>query len=170
MKDNTIITHSGKLRNMASVYLLHEGRILLLYRQGSSIVSNLWIGSAGGHDAKACMIRELSEELSIDEASLDCLSLRYITIRYTDGELRQNYYFFANLRESISQAPKSTEGITKWFSLDSLDDLPMPFTAHHVIKHYLSVLIYTVVLLIETAFIFTNYNKDGTTKSCAVFL
>ena len=131
---------------MASVYLLHEGRILLLYRQGSSIVSNLWIGSAGGHfienelnDAKACMIRELSEELSIDEASLDCLSLRYITIRYTDGELRQNYYFFANLRESISQAPKSTEGIAKWFSLDSLDDLPMPFTAHHVIKHYLSV-------------------------------
>lgn len=146
MMDNTMNVHSGHLRNMASVYLLHKDRILLLYRQGSSIVSNLWIGSAGGHfienelnDAKACMLRELFEELAIDISNLKNISLRYVTIRYTDGELRQNYYFFANLRESLSQPITSSEGITKWFSLNELDDLPMPFTARHVLDHYLSI-------------------------------
>ena len=145
MKDNAMTIHSGKLRNMASVYLLHNEQILLLYRQGSPIVSNLWIGSAGGHfieneinDAKMCMLRELNEELSINEASIDNLSLRYVTIRYTDGELRQNYYFFANLTESPPQALKSNEGITRWFSFNALNDLPMPFTARYVIDHYIS--------------------------------
>ena len=41
--------HTGKLRNMASLYLRKGDAFLLLFRQGSSIVSNLWIGSAGGH-------------------------------------------------------------------------------------------------------------------------
>ena len=78
---------------MASVYLKKDDQILLLYRQGNSIVSNLWIGSAGGHfeseelnDAKACVLRELSEELNITEDSISNLSLRYITLRYTDGD------------------------------------------------------------------------------------
>ena len=100
--------HAGKLRNMASVYLIRDEEILLLYRQGSSIVSNLWIGSAGGHfesaelnDAKACVLRELKEELDLEPGSLADLELRYVTLRYTDGELRQNYYFFAKLTTDI---------------------------------------------------------------------
>ena len=98
--------HYGKLRNMASVYIRSEDKLLLLYRQGNSIVSNLWIGSAGGHfeegevkDAQQCLLRELYEELTISEASLSNLSLRYVTLRYADGELRQNYYFFAELAD-----------------------------------------------------------------------
>lgn len=138
------ITHSGKLRCMASIYLRKDDQLLLLFRQGKSIVSNLWIGSAGGHfeceelnDARACILRELSEELSINENTIENLTLRYITLRYTDGEVRQNYYFFANINDSSLNAPLSTEGITQWFSLDALSDLPMPFTARHMINHYL---------------------------------
>ena len=51
----------GRLRNMTSVYLTHNDRILLLFRQGSRVVNDKWIGSAGGHfepqelnDAYAC--------------------------------------------------------------------------------------------------------------------
>lgn len=145
MENNSAI-HSGKLRNMASVYLTDRDRILLLYRQGSSIVSNMWIGSAGGHfeenelnDAKACMLRELSEELSLRETDIEGVSLRYITIRYTDGEIRQNYYFFANLKDQSTQLQQSNEGITRWFTFNELEKLPMPFTARHVINHYLSI-------------------------------
>ena len=54
----------GKLRCMTSVYLSKSNKMLLLYRQGSSVVNNLWIGSAGGHfekdelnDAGACVLR-----------------------------------------------------------------------------------------------------------------
>lgn len=91
----------GKLRNMASIYLTKGNQMLLLYRQGSRVVNNVWVGSAGGHfenfelnDAKACVLRELYEELSVTESQIENLQMRYITLRRTKEEIRQNYYFF----------------------------------------------------------------------------
>lgn len=134
----------GKLRNMTSVYLTCGRRMLLLYRQGSRVVNNLWIGSAGGHfgenelnDAKKCVLRELKEELSVSEEQLDNLRLRYVTLRRTKGELRQNYYFFAELKEGISLNLTSKEGKLKWFEFDELKELEMPFSAKYVIEHYI---------------------------------
>ena len=145
--------HTGKLRNMASVYLRCRDKLLLLYRQGNSIVSNLWIGSAGGHfenaevnDAKACVLRELYEELGINEQEIQNLSLRYVTLRYTGEELRQNYYFFADWNTAIDRIPISTEGAAKWFSLSELDELPMPMTARAMIDHYIATGQYTGAL------------------------
>lgn len=154
--------HSGKLRNMASIYLRRENQLLLLYRQGHSIVSNLWIGSAGGHfesaeinDAKACVLRELFEELSLTKCALHNLSLRYITVRYTDDEIRQNYYFFADLAENTIELPLSNEGITQWHPIDKVDRLPMPITARHMIDHYISVGQYDSELYVGIS----NYDK-----------
>ena len=39
-------------------------------------------------------MREIQEELGITEDDIEGLSLRYITIRRTEEEVRQNYYFF----------------------------------------------------------------------------
>lgn len=134
----------GKLRNMTSIYLLKDNKVLLLYRQGSRVVNNLWTGSAGGHfeefelnDAKACIVRELYEEIGISENELTNLEMKYITLRNVKGEIRQNYYFFARIDKDISIT--SNEGILKWFSFDELKDLEMPFTARYVINHYVSV-------------------------------
>lgn len=128
---------------MASVYLTRGDQILLLYRQGSSIVSNLWIGSAGGHfekdelnDAKACVLRELREELNLRPDQIHNLVLRYVSIRNMNDEIRQNYYFFAEIDENISPELPSTEGITKWFPIDEITALPMPFTARYAMDHY----------------------------------
>ena len=138
------MNHTGKLRNMASIYIRHNDKMLLLYRQGSSVVNNLWIGSAGGHfeeselnDAKACVLRELKEELSMTEEMICNLELRYITLKQMDGEIRQNYYFFADLADNIPMQISSNEGIAKWFSLQEVPELEMPFTARYVINHYL---------------------------------
>lgn len=138
--------YSGKLRNMASIYLRAGDQILLLYRQGKSIVSNLWIGSAGGHfeenelnDAESCVLRELAEELSIMEDSIENISLRYVTLRYCDDEIRQNYYFFADYVGTTRDTLPSTEGITQWHNINALQDLPMPFTARYIVDHYVSV-------------------------------
>ena len=138
--------YNGKLRNMASVYLRKGDQILLLFRQGSSIVSNMWIGSAGGHfekdevnDAKACVLRELQEELGLTADSIKGLSLRYVTLRYTDNEIRQNYYFFAELFEDSNANLPSTEGITHWYTIPELFDLKMPFTARLIIDHYVKI-------------------------------
>lgn len=133
----------GKLRNMTSIFLLCEDRILLLYRQGSKVVNDVWIGAAGGHfeeyelnDAKACVLRELKEELSVSEDMLSDLELRYITLRRVKGEIRQNYYFFAELNNGTKMQLQSDEGILKWFSLEEATKLEMPFSAKFVMKHY----------------------------------
>lgn len=134
----------GKLRNMASLYITKKDKMLLLYRQGGSVVNNMWIGSAGGHfeefelnDARACVLRELQEELGITEKEIENLHLRYVTLRRTNGEIRQNYYFFADLREGAEENLVSNEGISKWFALSELTSLEMPFTSQFVIQHYL---------------------------------
>ena len=48
-------------------------------------------------DPKACVLRELKEELGISEHAIRNLVLRYVTLRRMKGEIRQNYYFFAEL-------------------------------------------------------------------------
>lgn len=135
----------GKLRNMTSIYLINGEKMLLLYRQGGRVVNDLWTGSAGGHfekeelnDARACALRELNEELSVTEEMISSLSLRYVTLRKTKGEIRQNYYFFADFPLGEAKTLSSNEGIVKWFSFDETKDLPMPFTARAVVEHYLA--------------------------------
>ena len=94
----------GKLRNMTSVYLMGAKGILCLYRIGSRVANNKYIGSAGGHfekeelnDAGACILREMQEELGLTIDNVVDLRMRYITYRLKDGEIRQNYYFFGRL-------------------------------------------------------------------------
>jgi len=133
----------GKLRNMTSIYLLKADKILLLYRQGGKVVNNVWTGSAGGHfenyelnDAEACVLREMKEEIGIGPDDIDALSLRYLTLRRTKGEIRQNYYFFANLKSTVNENLTSNEGLCKWFPINELSTLKMPYTAKYVMEHY----------------------------------
>lgn len=134
---------NGKLRNMTSLYLSYENKILLLYRQGGRVVTDTWVASAGGHfeayeinDAKACVLRELTEELGIAEASLKNLKMRYVTLRRTKEELRQNYYFFAELKMFPDIPLTSNEGTLKWVDISEIKTLEMPFTAKFVMEHY----------------------------------
>ena len=134
----------GKLRNMTSLYLRQGDRLLLLYRVGSGVVADSYIGTAGGHfekdelnDARACVLRELYEETGLAEADIRDLRLRYVTLRLKNGELRQNYYFFAELPQA-SRPFVSNEGRLKWFDLRALEDpqIEMPFSARYVVIHY----------------------------------
>jgi len=131
------------LRPMASIYLLRGDEILLLYRQGSKVVSNVWIGSAGGHmepeeiaAPQACALREMHEELGLTADDITPPALRYITQRMTGGEIRQNYYYFARLKTDRELV--SNEGALRWFRLDELKDLPMAYTARYMINHWLA--------------------------------
>ena len=133
---------NGKLRNMTSLYLTGDQGVLCLYRIGSRVADHMYIGSAGGHfetgelnDAKACILREMSEELGLCESDLKDLRLRYVTLRLKNGEIRQNYYFFGELREPRHLA--STEGILRWVPCEEIPSLHMPVSAKHMILHYL---------------------------------
>lgn len=131
-----------KLRNMTSVYLVSDTGILCLYRIGSRVVKDKFIGSAGGHfepeelnDPTRCILREMQEELGLTEGDVEGLTLRYITHRLMKGEIRQNYYFFARLK--TQKELTSSEGKLQWFSFEEMPALNMPVSAKHMILHYL---------------------------------
>lgn len=137
---------NGKLRNMTSIYIMYENKMLLLYRQGGRVVNNVWTASAGGHfeenelnNAKACVLRELEEEIGITEKELKNVEMRYVTLRRTNGEIRQNYFFFTELCECINSEFVSNEGVLKWFDISELQTLEVPYTAKYVIEHYLEI-------------------------------
>ena len=135
--------YGGRLRNMASIYLMRGENFLLLNRS-AGVAGGTWIAAAGGHfepdelcDARACALRELEEELGLTAKDLKSLTLRYVTLRRAKEKLRQNYYFFAEL---IGKDPQSsTEGTLRWFSPAELDKLDMPFTAKFVLEHFLAI-------------------------------
>lgn len=139
-----------KLRNMTGIYLSCGGQMLLLYRQGGRVVSNQWVASAGGHfekdelnDPKACVLRELKEELNLTEEDITNLKMRYIGLRNVNGEIRQNYYFFADLKPEHYSLFTSSEGKCRWVDYQAIMEYDMPLTARYVMEHYLSVGRYT---------------------------
>ena len=136
----------GRLRNMTSLYLVDDTGILCLYRIGSRVADQRYVGAAGGHfeaedqnDARACVLRELWEEMGLGEEALEALSLRYLTVRRTAHEIRQTYYFFAHLKEEAGEEFSSEEGNLQWFPLDGISGLKMPLTARYVLEHYFAV-------------------------------
>ena len=84
-----------------------------------------------------CILREMGEELGITEADVKDLRMRYITYRLKDGEIRQNYYFFGELKDN--RELKSSEGNLEWIPYEGFDSLNMPVSAKHMILHYLKV-------------------------------
>lgn len=118
--------------------------MLLLYRIGSKVVAPSWCG-IGGHfennelnDPRACVLRELEEEIGLTEDDLTDLRLQYITLRLKNGEVRQNYYFFANLKPGTAVSPACTEGILEWAAYHNIMERNMPHTARYVLEHYLT--------------------------------
>jgi len=143
---------NGKLRNMTAIYISQGDQMLMLYRVGSRVVTPSWCG-IGGHfesdelnDARGCVLRELQEEAGLTVADLENFTMRYVTLRLKNGEVRQNYYFFADLRNGVELDPTCNEGRLQWISYDAVMDREMPFTAYYMLQHYLTVGRYTDML------------------------
>lgn len=136
---------NGQLCNLTSVYITSGQKMLMLYRIGSRVVEPSWCG-IGGHfetselnDARSCVLRELYEEMKIPESALENLSLRYITLRLKKGEIRQNYYFFADLKPDFDVKLLCDEGIPEWVPFEDIFNKEMPFTAKYVLRHYFEI-------------------------------
>lgn len=159
----------GRLRNMTAVYISRGEEMLLLYRVGSRVVAPSWCG-VGGHfeqgelnDARACVLRELREETGLAESDLTGLAMRYCCMRLKNGEVRQNYYFFAELAPEAKLPAACTEGRLAWVPYGELLQKPMPHTAYYTIKHYLKTGRHTDVLYAgatrEDEVVFTPLNE-----------
>ncbi len=136
------------LRNMTTIYIINDDKVLLLYRIGSKVLSSpSWCG-IGGHfeenelnNPKACVLRELSEETQIEELDLKDIKLKYITLRNKNDEIRQNYYFFANLKNKNLDITKynCNEGKLEWMLIKEAMQMDMPYTAKYCFKHYFDI-------------------------------
>ncbi|MBR5561073.1 MAG: NUDIX domain-containing protein [Clostridia bacterium] len=142
----------GRLRPMTAVYITSGERMLLLYRVGSRVVAPSFCG-VGGHfeqgelcDARACVLREMREEIGLEESDLCGMTMRYVTLRLKNGEIRENYYFFAELKPGTEIEYDCGEGRLEWVSLDRVLEKKMPHTAWHMLSHYLSEGRYTNLL------------------------
>jgi len=141
----------GKLRNMTSIYLHRGDKFLLLYRVGSKVIGNSYTGTAGGHmeeselnNPRACVLRELQEETGLTEQNVENVTLRYITLRLKNGEVRQNYYFFGELAEHVDvEKLSSNEGELQWFEVSEVENLNMPHSAKYMMLHYIKTGQYT---------------------------
>lgn len=133
-----------KLRNMTTIYIKLNDKILLLYRIGSKVGEDSWRGY-GGHfeeelnDPKKALLRELEEESGLIKDDLYNLKLRYITIRLKNNEIRQNYYYFAELKNNNIKLKNNVEGFAKFFDFKDIFSLKMPFTAKYVLEHYYNI-------------------------------
>ena len=134
---------TGKLRNMTAIYISRPGQMLLLYRVGSRVIAPSFVG-IGGHfepeeisDARACVLREMHEEIGLGENDLTDMKMRYVTLRLKNGEIRQNYYFFAQLCPGVQVVPQCAEGRLEWTDMEHVLDKKMPHTAWYMLEHYL---------------------------------
>lgn len=132
------------LRNMTSLFFTREDGLLCLYRIGSRVANRKYVGACGGHfeeselkSPEACALREMQEELGLLPSDVEDLRLRYMTVRFINGEIRQNYYFFARLKGE--KALSSTEGNLQWFTWKELETVDMPLSARQMMDHYLKV-------------------------------
>ena len=133
------------LRNMTAIYLMAGEHVLFLYRRGSRVVPDSYTGTAGGHfepdelnDPFACVMRELREETGLTADDITPPRLRYVTLRCTNGEIRQNYYFFAELRDP-SRIVVSNEGDVFAVLPEDALTLNMPHTAKFMFRHWLEI-------------------------------
>ncbi len=134
----------GILRNMATIYIIDKEKMLMLYRIGSRVVSPSWCG-IGGHfekdelnDARAAVLREMYEEIGLTENDIFNFKFKYVTLRRKNNEIRQNYYFFANLKENAVLKTECDEGKLEWVVLKDVLKKDMPFTAKGMLEHYMS--------------------------------
>lgn len=133
------------LKNMTTIYIMFKNKMLLLYRVGSRVVQPSWCG-IGGHfekgelnNPKACVLRELFEETGITVNDIGTIDLKYVTLRMKNNEIRQNYYYFTELRNTEIHINECDEGTLEWVNMDEVLDREMPFTAKECLKHYLSI-------------------------------
>ena len=131
------------LRNMACVYIFDGDRVLLMYKTKSRIFTKPMYIGIGGHfeqdelnDPLACLTREIREETGLSPRDLVNLRLKYISLRRTGGEIRQQYIYFADLAENAPQITQSNEGEIRFMPIAQIGDLPISITNNACLRHY----------------------------------
>lgn len=127
----------GNTKVMLSVFIFHEDK-LLLNCIGNRVTAPSWaaVGKCFEQEALNAAKKSMVSDLKIMESDLLTMSLRYATMRYKDGEIRQNYFFFATTNYDMGYGPI---GNMKWIPVAQLPEMELPKNMESILKHYLAV-------------------------------
>ena len=146
MKKEVSCPHCGKSWSVYSnptpttdVVIYEPGRGVVIIKRGNPPYGHALPGGFidEGEQAEAAAVREMQEEIGLTEADLENISLRYVTLRHKNHEIRQIYYFFAEVKEDVEISMECDEGELRWVPMKEAVKLDMPYTAGYVVKHYL---------------------------------
>lgn len=116
-----------------------------MYKQKSRAFKNpLWV-SVGGHfedkdngNPTNCIKRELYEETGLTFDDFVSVYLKYVTLRKAHDELRQQYVYFAELKNTVIIKKECDEGILGWVKISDLSQKDMSVTNTSLLDHYYS--------------------------------
>jgi 8-oxo-dGTP diphosphatase len=123
-----------KTRIMSGAFLTYKNEVLLMHRNPDrKIAPGVW-APIGGHiepheinNPMTGCLREIEEETGICAENIIDLTLRYITVRRFENEIRMVFTYTGEVAEKYD-LPKSDEGVLCWIDYEKMTDLPMMFS------------------------------------------
>ncbi|MBS4218784.1 NUDIX domain-containing protein [Bacillus sp. FJAT-49711] len=131
----------NSLRVMTTAYLFCGDSVLLMERSSQkSFIPGVWSG-IGGHvesnehgDLMSACLREIEEETGLLLNNLDSISLKYIVLRQSKSELRQQFIYFGNA--NTKQISTSDEGTLHWIPCDQIFSCKMTDSNRLMLEHF----------------------------------
>ncbi|WEG14534.1 NUDIX hydrolase [Pullulanibacillus sp. KACC 23026] len=132
-----------EVRQMATAFLIHQDRVLMMKKAKSKIFHFEFWGGIGGHMEPnelnypmEASYREIEEETGIKKDDIKNFKLNYILLENNSGEIRQQYVYFGETRH-MNVRP-SDEGELYWISKNELSSLYTSKMIGLTLEHYLT--------------------------------
>ena len=132
-----------EVRQMATAFLIHQGKMLMMKKEKSKIFNFEFWGGIGGHmetnelnSPMEASYREIEEETGFKKEEIKNFSLKYILLEKNSGELRQQYVYFGETEHS--NFIPSDEGELFWISKNELLDLHTSKIINLTLGHFLN--------------------------------
>ncbi|MBW8347958.1 NUDIX domain-containing protein [Bacillus sp. IITD106] len=132
-----------EVRQMATAFLIHQGRMLMMKKEKSKIFNFAFWGGIGGHmepnelnSPMEASFREIEEETGFKKDDIKNFRLKYILLEKNNGEIRQQYVYFGETKH-LNFIP-SDEGELYWVPKNELSALYTSKIINVTIEHYLN--------------------------------
>ncbi|WP_282935815.1 NUDIX domain-containing protein [Paenibacillus sp. RC67] len=126
---------------MATAFLMHENRLLMMKKSGSKLFSFEFWGGIGGHleeqelnSPMKASYREIKEETGFAEEEVLNFRLKYILIEMREGEVRQQFVYFGETKHPDFIV--SDEGELFWIPQNELKQLRTSTLIKEMLEHY----------------------------------
>lgn len=131
-----------EIRQMATAFLIHQDKMLMMKKENSRIFDFEFWGGIGGHmefdelnSPMESSYREIEEETGFKREEIKNFRLRYILLEKNSGEIRQQYVYFGKTEHF--NFISSDEGELFWIPRNEIVDLHTSRAITLTLMHHL---------------------------------